>query len=379
MKALVYGETIWDVYPDGEVIGGAPFNFSAHLAHLGNEVRLITAVGNDSLGEERQTMYSIVPIITGLVPSVIGMFFPVLIGTTGGFTELLTYKVFVPIFAVIGVAVTIFCMLQVKERIIEKPNENKQKVHFFKGVKNVLKNPHLWIINFSNLFGIWTALFSQILQWWFVYSIRLESWFGVASNVIVLSMTAGNLLTPFLIKKFEKGTILVWARIFSLLCVGLMYWAINMSSITVGLVIFMFAALLKNLFSPIETGLLAGVTSDALDYHQWKYGERADNMMSIFGMLLAPVTMLLNLILPQLLANIGFSSDWDLLYNPQVITGVFNVYVILTSIGILCSTVPFFFYKLTKEQHAQCIKEMQERVGEVSFHAGQEAPETVEN
>lgn len=270
-------------------------------------------------------------------------------------------------------------MLQVKERIIEKPNENKQKVKFFKGVKNVLKNPHLWIINFSNLFGVWTVLFSQILQWWFVYSIRLESWFGIASNVIVLSMTAGNLLTPFLIKKFEKGTILVWARIFSLLCVGLMYWAINMSSITVGLIVFMFAALLKNLFSPIETGLLAGVTSDALDYHQWKYGERADNMMSIFGMLLAPVTMLLNLILPQLLANIGFSSDWDLLYNPQVITGVFNVYVILTSIGILCSTVPFFFYKLTKEQHAQCIKEMQERVGEVSFHAGQEVPGTAEN
>ena len=48
--------------------------------------------------EERQTMYSIVPIITGLVPSVIGIFFPVLIGKTGGFTELLTYKIFVPIF-----------------------------------------------------------------------------------------------------------------------------------------------------------------------------------------------------------------------------------------------------------------------------------------
>ncbi len=328
--------------------------------------------------EERQTMYSIVPIITGLVPSVISLFFPVLIGTTGGFTELLTYKIFVPIFAITGVVITIICMLQVKERIIEKPNENTQKVKFFKGVKNVLINPHLWIINFSNLFGVWTVLFSQILQWWFVYSIRLESWFGVASNVIVLSMTAGNLLTPFLIKKFEKGTILVWARIFSLLCVGLMYWAINMSSITVGLVVFMLAALLKNLFSPIETGLLAGVTSDALDYHQWKYGERADNMMSIFGMLLAPVTMLLNLILPKLLNNIGFSSDWDLLYNPQVIAGVFNVYVILTSIGILCSTVPFFFYKLTKEQHAQCIKEMQDRVGEVSFHAGQEVHETAE-
>lgn len=82
-----------------------------------------------------------------------------------------------------------------------------------------------------------------------------------------------------------------------------MYWAINMSSITVGLIVFMFAALLKNLFSPIETGLLAGVTSNALDYHQWKYGERADNMMSIFGMLLAPVTMLLNLIFTTVISQ----------------------------------------------------------------------------
>lgn len=50
MKAIIYGEVIWDVYPDAAVIGGAPFNFSAHLAHLGDESYLITAVGEDCLG-----------------------------------------------------------------------------------------------------------------------------------------------------------------------------------------------------------------------------------------------------------------------------------------------------------------------------------------
>ena len=29
LKAIVYGELIWDVYPDKRVIGGAPFNFAA--------------------------------------------------------------------------------------------------------------------------------------------------------------------------------------------------------------------------------------------------------------------------------------------------------------------------------------------------------------
>ena len=52
MKALIYGEVIWDVYPDKKVIGGAPFNFAAHMAHLDVESYLVTGIGNDSLGSD---------------------------------------------------------------------------------------------------------------------------------------------------------------------------------------------------------------------------------------------------------------------------------------------------------------------------------------
>lgn len=52
MKAIVFGEIIWDVYPEEQTIGGAPFNFGAHLAHLGDEVYLVSAVGRDTLGEQ---------------------------------------------------------------------------------------------------------------------------------------------------------------------------------------------------------------------------------------------------------------------------------------------------------------------------------------
>ena len=51
-KLLIFGETIWDVYPDRAVIGGAPFNFAANLALQGDEVHLMTGVGDDDLGEE---------------------------------------------------------------------------------------------------------------------------------------------------------------------------------------------------------------------------------------------------------------------------------------------------------------------------------------
>lgn len=52
ISVLVFGEVLWDVYPNNRSIGGAPFNFAAHCSLLGADTTLISAVGNDALGEE---------------------------------------------------------------------------------------------------------------------------------------------------------------------------------------------------------------------------------------------------------------------------------------------------------------------------------------
>ncbi|MBI1354419.1 MAG: hypothetical protein GC160_08735 [Acidobacteria bacterium] len=52
MRALVLGEILWDVFDDGERLGGAPFNFAAQLARLGHEALLVSAVGEDERGRK---------------------------------------------------------------------------------------------------------------------------------------------------------------------------------------------------------------------------------------------------------------------------------------------------------------------------------------
>lgn len=47
---LCIGELVWDLFPDGARIGGAPLNVSVHLARQGVRVQLLTAVGRDELG-----------------------------------------------------------------------------------------------------------------------------------------------------------------------------------------------------------------------------------------------------------------------------------------------------------------------------------------
>ena len=49
---LCFGEMLWDFLPDGLFPGGAPFNVGYHLHNLDNDVRLVSALGRDRLGDE---------------------------------------------------------------------------------------------------------------------------------------------------------------------------------------------------------------------------------------------------------------------------------------------------------------------------------------
>lgn len=51
------GEALWDVLPEGKKIGGAPANFAYHVSQFGLESRVVSAVGDDALGEEILTNF----------------------------------------------------------------------------------------------------------------------------------------------------------------------------------------------------------------------------------------------------------------------------------------------------------------------------------
>ncbi len=51
MNIVSIGEILWDVFPAGERLGGAPFNFSAHATRLGHHVAFLSGVGHDALGD----------------------------------------------------------------------------------------------------------------------------------------------------------------------------------------------------------------------------------------------------------------------------------------------------------------------------------------
>jgi fructokinase len=46
------GEVLWDLFPTGRQLGGAPFNFTFHCHQLGHPALMVSRVGADALGHE---------------------------------------------------------------------------------------------------------------------------------------------------------------------------------------------------------------------------------------------------------------------------------------------------------------------------------------
>lgn len=47
---VALGELLWDIFPEGAKFGGAPGNFAHHVASLGAQTFMVSAVGDDDLG-----------------------------------------------------------------------------------------------------------------------------------------------------------------------------------------------------------------------------------------------------------------------------------------------------------------------------------------
>ena len=51
-KVVCFGEVLWDLFPDGKKLGGAPLNVALRMKSWGINSQMISSVGNDSLGKE---------------------------------------------------------------------------------------------------------------------------------------------------------------------------------------------------------------------------------------------------------------------------------------------------------------------------------------
>lgn len=312
-----------------------------------------------TVAQERANIGSIKGLVSGLPSSVVNIILPILAGTffakQGGWNAVNMYRVAFPICGVIGVLLVLFLVKGVEERTVVK-QEYVAKVKLSEGMRLLSKSKYFWIITIFNAFNAIRNL-ANITTWITQYSFASDTAKTViglyCSTILMNAIAVALLVGPFLIKKMGKRNLMI------LSCVGYVIMIALQVVFHKNPVLILVVSFFEQFFGGFYflTGIM---TSDIMDEIQMKTGKRLEgfwqNYMAIVTTVIGVFTGMLT---PLFLSfgGVGFSDDISLaLQSPELRNNIFFYQSLLALIGAVIVAIPFFFYDLTEDKHANIVR-----------------------
>ncbi len=312
-----------------------------------------------TVAQERANIGSIKGLVSGLPSSVVNIILPILAGTLfakqGGWNAVNMYRVAFPICGVIGVLLVLFLVKGVEERTVVK-QEYVASVKFSEGMRLLSKSKYFWIITIFNAFNAIRNL-ANITTWITQYSFASDTAKTViglyCSTILMNAIAVALLVGPFLIKKMGKRNLMI------LSCVGYVIMIALQVVFHKNPVLILVVSFFEQFFGGFYflTGIM---TSDIMDEIQMKTGKRLEgfwqNYMAIVTTVIGVFTGMLT---PLFLSfgGVGFSDDISLaLQSPELRNNIFFYQSLLALIGAVIVAIPFFFYDLTEDKHANIVR-----------------------
>ena len=307
--------------------------------------------------QERTNIITISSLVYSIAPTITGFLIPLIAqGFEGGQLDINLYRVIIPVFCGIGVVLTLIAYFGTKERVIV-PREYKAKVKFWDGMKKCMKNKYLWIINITTWFQFGRIAVTGVIMWVYIYILQNEGIQSVLTLVMGTASGIGMFLAPFIIKAIGKRNTAIASNL--LVAVSSAVLIIFPDSLPV-LFISMYLV-----YMGIAVQIISqpAMNADALDYQQYKTGDRFEGVSGNLGMIGQAIAMGTGLLIPfiQEMFGIGVGGDYEMLYDPAVRAPMFRTLAIVATVcGVLCA-VPFFFWDLSEKKHKAIIEELKLR------------------
>lgn len=302
-------------------------------------------------------VYSLAPTITGAVFPLIAMCFDM------GQVDQNYYKVIFPVFSFLGCGLSLFAFFGTKERII-MPRRQVQQVKFIDGFVKICKNRYFWINNVATWFVFARAAVTGSMAWAYIYMLQNEVIQSVATLVIGTASLVGMVMGPFIIKKIGKrNTVLLTDVAFAAAMVPLIFYNNNFY-------IFALLCYVANWGNAVQIITSPAMSADALDYQQWKTGDRLEGFSQNFAIINSLIAMGTNYIIPFINEYFGLVNDYDVLYDESIRSPMFSALAALAVAGALLHAVPYLFWKMTEKDQANMIEDLKRRAREQNERDG---------
>ena len=317
--------------------------------------------------QERTDVLSIKSVVYSLAPSIMNFVRPLVAKAVANdnIYDIRVYRLLYPVFALIGIALTVVIFGNTKEKIVQAKTRTIQ-VRFIDAFREVAKNKYFWIIALAGWLGFLEGAYANILEWSYNYGHSCDG--GTYSIVTLLVGNAslwGMLLAPVFIRKWGKKKVLVGINLMNVACILAM--GLNMKSM-IWLTICIY---INYLFGAFEQITSPAIQADIRDYHQHKTGERVDGMFATVATIGNMVTLATSAVLPfvyeryGIFEGNGYASPFDILDTttgqPGLLYDVMKALIIMAAAGAFLNVVPYFFYDLTEKQQKGIVRVLKVR------------------
>ncbi|AOH54649.1 hypothetical protein ABE28_009835 [Peribacillus muralis] len=265
------------------------------------------------------------------------------------------YIVAVSVFAFLGILFQLYCYKNVKERYVyEKPKENKVKLS--ESYKGLLKNTPLLILCLVNLFTFSAFNVKLAVQVYYcqyvLKNVSIVPYMGFFSIGCVF---IGVALVPFMVKKIGKKYTYI---------LGCAIWAVGDLLAYIfadNAIIFIILACFAFFGSAFVNSLNWAFVSDAVEYGEWKTGNRSEGVVYSFFTFCRKLSQALAGFIPGIvLGLVGYVPN--AVQSASVVEGIRGLMFIYPStLAMATIIVMAFFYKLSDDKYNTIVKDLNDR------------------
>lgn len=283
-----------------------------------------------------------------------------------GFDDINFWKFVLPgVFIPMG-ALTLLCTRKITERIPQPPLEKKQKVSFWYGISQVMKNKYRWLDMFSTLIdSLGNGMLSMTNVMYF-FSMRMYTQcvlYSIMKTLYSFRSTPMSFFAPVFIKKFSYRALRIFRQVCEIIkCVAQIcaIFFFGEKQTLCGIVIFsteFIYGLIREI--PVVAGDDMAIRLN--DYQMYLSGERLENSKGVFNWFITPVTTLVGLIIPLIMLKNGLNSNWDVLFIDSTRFGILAVPLLFDLAGHILMMIPYIFWDYNNEQHSYVIEVLKQR------------------
>lgn len=310
-------------------------------------------------GERDQV--SMIPRIFGGAAGLLGAFIPQITRIFGGI-EHGGYAKYALLTSIIYILTVLICVAKVRERVEPPPQQKDEKFSLIRSAKILFHNDQaLVIVVIMILFNLAINLTNAVSLFYFLYVIGSENQYSIFTILLGASQSIGLFGFPFFSKWFGRNRVYIGSLI--LPCVGYALMFFSTMFLKGQFIPFVAAAFVMSVgFGSM--GVMQNVMlADAVDYGEWRTGERHEGV--IFSMLtfLSKVAAGLSALITMVgFSIVGFGGKEASAATPQAVNCIEIMMYVLPPLILLIALVVYFKkFKLKPALVEQVSCEIQER------------------